>query len=156
VQAGAPQTFTNTTAYNLDGTINNTILPASGGLSAETLSYTYDDLGLVNTVSGTTNYVRSVGYTQYGEPQQTTLGTSSTDKQFQVSSRFEDGTRRLLNNHTLDQTSSGYASDTDYTYDDSGNVLSIKQKSGTPDNQCFTYDGHQRLTEAWTPGSGDC
>lgn len=30
VQAGAPQTFTSTTAYNLDGTVNNTILPAAG------------------------------------------------------------------------------------------------------------------------------
>ncbi|WP_308280835.1 RHS repeat-associated core domain-containing protein [Streptomyces barringtoniae] len=156
VQAGAPQTFTTTTAYNLDGTVNNTILPAAGGLPTETIAYTYNDLGLVNTVSGSTDYIRSVGYTQYGEPQLTTLGTSSTAKQFQVANRYEDGTRRLLNNHTLDQTNTGYTSDVDYTYDDSGNVLSVKQKAGSPDNQCFTYDGHQRLTEAWTPASGDC
>ncbi|MFD8615352.1 RHS repeat domain-containing protein, partial [Streptomyces sp. NPDC059631] len=156
VQAGAPQTFTNTTAYNLDGTVNNTILPAAGGLPVETVAYTYNDLGLVDTVSGNTNYVRSVGYTQYGEPQQTTLGTSSTAKQLQVSDRYEDGTRRLLNNHTLDQTNTGYTSDVDYNYDDAGNVLSIKQKAGSTDSQCFTYDGHQRLTGAWTPQSGDC
>ncbi|MER7181519.1 polymorphic toxin-type HINT domain-containing protein [Streptomyces hyaluromycini] len=154
--AGAPQTFTTTTAYNLDGTVNNTILPAAGGLPAETVAYTYNDLGLVDTVSGTTNYVRGIGYTQYGEPQQTTLGTSSTAKQLQISNRYEDGTRRLLNNHTLDQTNTGYTSDVDYNYDDTGNVLSIKQKTGPADNQCFTYDGHQRLTEAWTPQSGDC
>ncbi|GAA3876850.1 hypothetical protein GCM10023084_32180 [Streptomyces lacrimifluminis] len=24
------------------------------------------------------------------------------------------------------------------------------------DNQCFTYDGHRRLTEAWTPSTADC
>ncbi|WTL80298.1 RHS repeat-associated core domain-containing protein [Streptomyces sp. NBC_01518] len=156
VQAGAPQTFTTTTAYNLDGTVNNTILPAAGGLPVETVAYTYNDLGLVNTVGGSTNYIRSVGYTQYGEPQQTTLAISSTAKQLQVSSRYEDGTRRLLNNHTLDQTNTGYTSDVDYAYDDSGNVLSINQKAGASDLQCFTYDGHRRLTEAWTPSSGDC
>lgn len=153
---GVPQTFTTTTAYNLDGTVNNTILPAAGGLPTETVRYTYNDLGLVNTVSGATNYVRDIGYTQYGEPQQTTLATSSTAKQLQVSNLYEDGTRRLLNNHTLDQTNTGYTSDVDYKYDETGNVLSIKQKTGPVDNQCFTYDGHQRLTEAWTPQSGDC
>ncbi|MET7973180.1 RHS repeat-associated core domain-containing protein [Streptomyces mirabilis] len=156
VQAGAPQTFTTTTAYNLDGTVNNTILPAAGGLPIETVAYTYNDLGLVNTVRGNTDYIRSVGYTQYGEPQQTTLGTSSTAKQLQVSSRYEDGTRRLLNTHTLDQTNTGYTSDVDYAYDDSGNVLSVGQKAGASDTQCFSYDGHRRLTEAWTPTSGDC
>ncbi|GHJ99405.1 hypothetical protein SY2F82_12030 [Streptomyces sp. Y2F8-2] len=156
VQAGAPQTFTTTTAYNLDGTVNNRVLPAAGGLPVETVAYTYNDLGLVNTVGGNTDYIRSVGYTQYGEPQLTTLGTSTTAKQLQVSSRYEDGTRRLLNSHTLDQTNTGYTSDVDYTYDDGGNVLSIKQKAGTPDTQCFAYDGHQRLTDAWTPASSDC
>ncbi|WTI72489.1 polymorphic toxin-type HINT domain-containing protein [Streptomyces sp. NBC_00728] len=156
VQAGAPQTFTNTTAYNLDGTVNNTILPAAGGLPVETVAFTYNDLGLVDTVSGNTNYIRSIGYTQYGEPQQTTFGTSSTAKQFQVWDGYEDGTRRLLNNHTLDQTNTGYTSDVDYNYDDAGNVLSIKQKAGPTESQCFTYDGHQRLTGAWTPQSGDC
>ncbi|MQY40934.1 hypothetical protein SRB17_89680 [Streptomyces sp. RB17] len=156
VQAGAPQTFTTTTAYNLDGTVNNTILPAAGGLPTETVAYTYNALGLVDTVSGSTNYIRGIGYTQYGEPQQTTLATSSTAKQLQISNTYEEGTRRLLNNHTLDQTNTGYTSNVDYSYDDSGNVLSIKQKAGQVDNQCFTYDGHQRLSEAWTPQSGDC
>ncbi|WP_427923935.1 polymorphic toxin-type HINT domain-containing protein [Streptomyces sp. cg40] len=156
VQAGAPQTFTNTTAYNLDGTVNNTILPAAGGLPTETVAYTYNDLGLVDTVSGNTNYIRSIGYTQYGEPLQTTLATSATAKQLQVSDQYEDGTRRLLNSHTKDQTNTGLTSDVDYTYDDTGNVLSIKQKTGPADNQCFAYDGHQRLSDAWTPQSGDC
>ncbi|WP_406834924.1 RHS repeat domain-containing protein [Streptomyces sp. AHU1] len=156
VQAGLPQTFTTTTAYNLDDTVNNTILPAAGGLPVETVSYTYNELGMVNTVGGNTDYVRSIGYTQYGEPLQTTLGTSTTAKQFQVVNRYEDGTRRLLNTHTLDQTNTGYTSDVDYAYDDSGNVKSIAEKAGTADSQCFAYDGHRRLTEAWTPASNDC
>ncbi|MFJ5552951.1 RHS repeat-associated core domain-containing protein [Streptomyces sp. NPDC093225] len=156
VTAGAPQTFTTPTAYNLDGTVQNTVLPAIGGLPIEAVGYTYNDLGMPTGVEGMTDYVRSVGYTQYGETEETVLGTSTTAKQMQVLNRFEDGTRRLANRHTIDQTNAGYTSDVDYTYDDSGNVLSVKNKAGSDDNQCFAYDGERRLTEAWTPASGDC
>lgn len=48
-----------------------------------------------------------------------------------------------------------------FTQDDAGNVTSIFDAStqgGTAktDNQCFSYDGNKRLTEAWTPESADC
>ncbi|THA33092.1 hypothetical protein E6W17_32055 [Streptomyces sp. A1547] len=156
VAAGAPQIYTTSTTYNLDGTIGNTSLPAVGGLPAETVAYTYNGLGLVTGAAGAANYVRSVGYTQYGEVEQTIQGVSSTAKQMQVLNRYEDGTRRLANSHTLDETNASYTSDVDYTYDASGNILSIKNKAATADNQCFAYDGQRRLAEAWTPTSGDC
>ncbi|WTR67789.1 hypothetical protein OG814_41255 [Streptomyces zaomyceticus] len=156
VVAGAPQTFTTSTSYNLDGTVQNTILPAAGGLPVETVAYTYNDLGLPTSVEGMTDYVRSIGYSQYGEAEETLLGTSTTAKHLQVINRYEDGTRRLSNSHVVDQSSVGYLSDTDYAYDTSGNVTSIKNKAGEGDNQCFAYDGYRRLTQAWTPSSGDC
>jgi RHS repeat-associated protein len=157
VLAGAPQTFTTSTSYNIDGTVQNTILPAVGGLPAETVAYTYNSVGLPTTVEGMTDYVRSVGYSPYGEVEETVLGTSSTAKQLQVVNRYEDGTRRLANSHVVDQTSVGYLSDVDYSYDASGNITSIKDKAAASgDSQCFAYDGHRRLTEAWTPSSGDC
>lgn len=48
-----------------------------------------------------------------------------------------------------------------YGYDDAGNVTKISDPTtlgGTaqPDYQCFVYDGHRRLTEAWTPRTDDC
>ncbi|MFD3662722.1 RHS repeat-associated core domain-containing protein [Streptomyces sp. NPDC058659] len=156
VVAGAPQTFTTSTAYNLDGTVQNTILPAVGGLPIETVAYKYNDLGMPTSVEGMTDYVRSIGYSQYGEAEDTRLGTSTTAKHLQVVNRYEDGTRRLSNSHVVDETSVGYLSDVDLSYDASGNVTSIKNKAGVPDNQCFAYDGYRRLTEAWTPASGDC
>lgn len=156
VVAGAPQTFTTSTSYNLDGTVQNTILPAVGGLPVETVAYKYNSLGLPTSVAGMTDYVRSVGYSQYGEVEEALLGTSTTAKHLQVINRYEDGTRRLSNSHVVDQSSVGYLSDTDYTYDASGNVTSIKNKAGVSDSQCFAYDGYRRLTQAWTPASGDC
>ncbi|GAA2932662.1 RHS repeat-associated core domain-containing protein [Streptomyces enissocaesilis] len=156
VEAGAPQTFTTSTAYNWDGTVQNTVLPAVGGLPIETVAYNYNPLGMPTGVQGSMDYVRSVGYSPLGEVEETLLGTSTTAKQLQILNRYEEGTRRLTNTHTLDQTNTGYTSDTDYTYDPSGNVTSVINKAGTDDAQCFAYDGHRRLTEAWTPASGDC
>ncbi|MFI0990496.1 RHS repeat-associated core domain-containing protein [Streptomyces exfoliatus] len=156
VSEGAPQTFTTSTSYNLDGTVQNAILPAVGGLPVETVTYRYNGLGLPTAVEGMTDYVRSVGYSPYGEAEETVLGTSSTAKHMQVVNRYESGTRRLTNSHVVDQASVGYISDIDYSYDASGNVNSIKNKAGTVDNQCFTYDGYRRLTAAWTPSSADC
>lgn len=51
--------------------------------------------------------------------------------------------------------------DLNFTQDSAGNVTSIFDTTtlgGTakPDYQCFTYDGHRRLTEAWTPKTADC
>ncbi|MGW6506541.1 RHS repeat-associated core domain-containing protein [Streptomyces niveus] len=155
VQAGAPQTFTTATAYNWDGTIQNVSLPAMGGLPAETVSYSYNSLGMTTGVDGATDYVRSIGYTPVGDIQETVLGTSTTAKQLQVVNRYEDGTRRLTNTHTLDQTNTGYTSNSTYTYDASGNVTSLADDT-TGDTQCFTYDGHRRLTEAWTPATENC
>ncbi len=42
-----------------------------------------------------------------------------------------------------------------------GNVTQISDTTtlagtGKADTQCFTYDGHQRLTEAWTPADANC
>ncbi|WP_308377948.1 RHS repeat-associated core domain-containing protein [Streptomyces sp. ISL-98] len=155
-EAKAPQTFTTSTAYNWDGTVQNTALPAVGGLPAETVAYSYNPLGMPTGVQGSMDYVRSVGYSPLGEVEETLLGTSTTAKQLQILNRYEDGTRRLTNTHTLDQTNAGYTSDTDYAYDPSGNVTSVTNKAGDDDTQCFNYDGHRRLTEAWTPASGDC
>ncbi|MEU9398279.1 polymorphic toxin type 44 domain-containing protein [Streptomyces sp. NPDC048242] len=156
VVAGAPQTFTQSTVYNIDGTVQSTSMPAVAGLPAETVANTYNDLGMLTGTDGMTNYVQNIGYSPYGEIEETRLGTSTGAKQFQVLNRYEDGTRRLANTHTVDQTNAGYTSDVDYVYDVSGNVKSVTDKANGKDTQCFAYDGYRRLTDAWTPSSNDC
>ncbi|WP_234330285.1 RHS repeat domain-containing protein [Streptomyces acidiscabies] len=156
VVAGTPQTFTTSAAYNIDGTIQSTSMPAVGGLPAETVTNSYNGLGMLTGTDGMTDYVQNIGYSPYGEIEETRLGTSTGAKQLQILNRYEDGTRRLTNTHTVDQTNTGYTSDVDYVYDTTGNVRSITDKAGAKDTQCFTYDGYRRLTEAWTPSSNDC
>ncbi|WP_438307003.1 RHS repeat domain-containing protein (plasmid) [Streptomyces sp. HUAS TT11] len=156
VTAGAPQTFTSSTAYNMDGTLQSTAMPAVGGLPGEAVVYKYNGLGMLTGTDGMTDYVQNIGYSPYGDIEETRLGTSTGAKQLQILNRYEDGTRRLANTHTVDQTNAGYTSDIDYAYDATGNVKSITDNTGSKDTQCFTYDGYRRLTEAWTPSSNDC
>ncbi|GGV83962.1 hypothetical protein GCM10015535_28060 [Streptomyces gelaticus] len=154
--AGAPQTFTTSTAYNIDGTVQSTSLPAVAGLPAETVDNSYNALGMLTGTDGMTDYVQNIGYSPYGEIEETLLGTSTGAKQLQILNRYEDGTRRLANTHTADQTNTGHTSDANYIYDASGNVKSITDNASGKDTQCFAYDGYRRLTEAWTPSSNDC
>ncbi|MFC4500640.1 MULTISPECIES: RHS repeat domain-containing protein [Streptomyces] len=154
--AQAPQTFTTSAVYNRDGTVQSTSMPAVAGLPAETVANSYNDLGMLTGTEGMTDYVQNIGYSPYGEIEETRLGTSTGAKQLQILNRYEDGTRRLANTHTVDQTNTGYTSDADYVYDTTGNVKSITDKANGKDTQCFAYDGYRRLTEAWTPSSNDC
>ncbi|MEV0695094.1 hypothetical protein, partial [Streptomyces sp. NPDC050388] len=156
VTAGAPQTFTTSTAYNIDNTVQSTSMPAVAGLPAETVENKYNSLGMLTGTDGMTDYVQNIGYSPYGEIEETRLGTSTGAKHLQILSRYEDGTRRLANTHTVDQTNAGYTSDIDYVYDATGNVKSITDKANGKDTQCFAYDGYRRLTEAWTPSSNNC
>ncbi|WP_260848864.1 RHS repeat-associated core domain-containing protein [Streptomyces sp. SLBN-118] len=156
VAAGAPQTFTTSSVYNRDGTVQSTSMPAVAGLPAETVANSYNGLGMLTGTDGMTDYVQNIGYSPYGEIEETRLGTSTGAKQLQILNRYEDGTRRLSNMHTVDQTNAGYTSDVDYVYDATGNVKSITDGASGKDTQCFDYDGYRRLTEAWTPSSNDC
>lgn len=156
VVAGAPQTYTQSTAYNVNGTVQSASMPALAGLPAETVANSYNGLGMLTGTDGMTDYVQNIGYSPYGDIEETRLGTSTDAKQLQVLSRYEDGTRRLANTHTVDQTNAGYTSDVDYAYDASGNVKSVTDKANGTDTQCFAYDGYRRLSEAWTPSSDDC
>ncbi|MFF3941667.1 RHS repeat-associated core domain-containing protein [Streptomyces phaeofaciens] len=157
VVAGAPQTtFTTSSVYNIDGTLQSTSMPAVAGLPAEAVANKYNGLGMLTSTSGMTGYVQNIGYSPYGDVEETRLGTFTSAPKLQILNRYEDGTRRLLNSHTVDETNAGYTSDVDYVYDATGNVQSITDKAGGKDTQCFKYDGYRRLTEAWTPSSNSC
>ncbi|WP_313896091.1 hypothetical protein [Streptomyces sp. YIM 98790] len=58
--------------------------------------------------------------------------------------------------HVTTDTHAYMLQDLNYIYDQAGNVTSIADPvtlggTTTPETQCFTYDGHRRLTDAWTP-----
>jgi RHS repeat-associated protein len=158
VEGNLAGTYTTTASFNLDGTVKNAALPAAGGLAAELLVYGYNGLGMPTTQSGANTLVADTSYTDLGEPAQYTLrpgGLSS--KHAWITRHYEDGTRRLTRSFVADETNASSPSDLNYTYDTAGKITRLSDAgAGTTDTQCYTYDGHQRLTTAWTPASGDC
>ncbi|WP_280882461.1 RHS repeat-associated core domain-containing protein [Streptomyces pseudovenezuelae] len=157
------RTLSFSTYYNIDGTQQYTSEPAAGGLSAETINNDYNGLGLPTAVTGTTGYLLGASYSALGQTEQLTLGTSTASgtKKAYITNKYEEGTDRLKESSVTDQTHSYQLQDLNYTYDDAGNVTAISDPTtlggtGAADNQCYTYDGYRRLTNAWTPSTADC
>ncbi|MEU3901294.1 polymorphic toxin-type HINT domain-containing protein [Streptomyces sp. NPDC029519] len=156
VKAGQPATLKFETAYNIPGAVQSTRDPALGGLSDEQTSYKYDRLGNLTSIG---TYLTDIDYSALAEPQTLTLGTGATS--VYIANKFETGTGRLTHSYVQDQIHPYRPQDLTYTYDQTGNVTEISDNTtlgGTTsaDTQCFTYDAHQRLTEAWTPTSQKC
>ncbi|WP_106976953.1 polymorphic toxin-type HINT domain-containing protein [Streptomyces sp. NRRL S-920] len=163
VKAGVPKTFSFTTGYRLDGTISQASEPAVAGLPAETVGYTYNATGQQLKSVGANGYLSNAVYSPQGDLRQHALGVSSASsaKKAYLNYDYEPGTRRLTRSYVTDDVHGYMPQELKYTQDDAGNVTSIfdaTTQGGTakPDYQCFTYDGHRRLAEAWTPKTADC
>lgn len=146
-------TYTFTTAYNPDGTVSGQGVPAAGGLGGEAIAYGYDDLQRPISMTGKTSYVSDTQYTATSQLKALHLYTGS-GKKIQQSLTYEKGTDRLTRS-TVDIVGvTGAVKDSNYSYDQAGNVLAVSDTSGgSPDVQCFGYDAGQRLAEAWTPAA---
>ncbi|MEU3981757.1 RHS repeat-associated core domain-containing protein [Streptomyces sp. NPDC026672] len=160
----ATNTLKFTAFYNTDGTLKQTTEPAAGGLASETLSYGYSDRGLPTTLaSGSNRIVLGTTYTDLGRVSLLKLGVSEAEGtgRIEITNNYEDGTHRLLQTQVRATSHAYDALNLHYSYDDAGNVTKISDATSVPggggaDTQCYTYDGYQRLTEAWTPTDADC
>ncbi|WP_233258126.1 RHS repeat-associated core domain-containing protein [Micromonospora sp. S4605] len=163
-ETGLAGTYNYNNTYNLDDTVASTSIPSTNtGLPAEALTYGYDSLGKPTTLhtlygSQSSSYVADTDYNALGEIDQIELYTGSGGRVFQKYSR-ELETGRLTGVRTdRDSITPHIVADTRYSYDDIGNITKIVDAAPDPvdDTQCFGYDHLRRLTEAWTPGNGDC
>ncbi|MEU1180446.1 RHS repeat-associated core domain-containing protein [Streptomyces sp. NPDC005820] len=153
-QGSLAGTYTFTSAYNRDGTLQSSGLPAIGDLPAEALTYTYDALQRPMTMTGTSSYVTNTVYSQDSHLQQLELYAGSGKKVWQTFD-YEKGTDRLTRSVVDVYGATAPAKEANYSYDQAGNVLSIADtaNAASPDVQCFAYDSRQRLADAWTPGA---
>ncbi|MYU21839.1 polymorphic toxin-type HINT domain-containing protein [Streptomyces sp. SID8352] len=156
VVAGQPATLAFETHYNIPGQVQQTKAPALGGLASEILGLEYDGLGNLTEIGV---YLSAIDYSALGQPQMLTRGTGA-DRVY-VANSFEEGTGRLTRSYTQDLTHPYQLQDLNYSYDQTGNVTSIGDPTtlggtSSAETQCFAYDAHQRLTEAWTPSSRKC
>ncbi|MFS8105181.1 type IV secretion protein Rhs [Lentzea alba] len=159
-ETGLAGTYSYVFTYNADGSLYTTRIPAMGDLQRETLQYGYDGLGQAKTqksgygTKAQTDLVTNTGYTSFGELASYRLrnsGGSTVD----ITRNYDQHTRRLNQIWTTRQTGPTDVANVSYSYDTYGNVTRIAD-SVSADTQCFRTDYLRRLTEAWTPASGDC
>ncbi|WP_188270931.1 MULTISPECIES: polymorphic toxin-type HINT domain-containing protein [unclassified Streptomyces] len=144
--------YTFTAAYNSDGTQQSAGMPAMGDLPAEVLVTGYDTLQRPTTLTGTTSYVTNTIWSPTSHLQQLELNTGG--KKVWQTFDYETGTDRLTRS-VVDVYGVAPVKESNYSYDQAGNVLSIADTSNpaSPEAQCFAYDGRKRLAEAWTPAT---
>ncbi|HEX6683587.1 MAG TPA: RHS repeat-associated core domain-containing protein [Candidatus Limnocylindrales bacterium] len=150
-------TYTTRYTFRADGSPNTTTLPAAGGLPAETVTFGYEDsLGLPMSLSGLTSYVTGVTYTRFSEPAVVTRSIGG--KIVQTGHYYNAATRFMERVLAVRETGPATVADVNYTHNAAGNITSIVDRPPgvAADTQCFAYDYLNRMTEAWTPGGGDC
>ncbi|MEV1120250.1 polymorphic toxin type 43 domain-containing protein [Actinosynnema sp. NPDC049800] len=115
---------------------------------------------LESTLSGQEVYVSATGYSSFGEVLRLQYGSSAdTAKNLAVTNFYEVGSRRpertVVERET---TTEPELADRAYTYDPAGNITKIADtpEGRAADTQCFAYDHLRRMTDAWTPSTGDC
>jgi RHS repeat-associated protein len=138
---------------------------AAGGLPAETVDISYNAADEPDSLtSGLGYYLDGLSYTEQGQPQEYTFGTSTEpawllntyneETNWLTSSEAETG----ASSEGQPSTSSVVADDTTYSYDMAGDVLSEADTpaDGPAQVQCFSYDYLGRLTTAWSQGTSSC
>jgi hypothetical protein len=84
------------------------IVGAGGGLSAETVNFSYDSAGQATSMGGTWAYADSVSYTELGQPLQFQMGSSAesawlTDN-YDALGHLQSAARRALLRSLLHRT----------------------------------------------------
>nr|CEL16433.1 FIG01288243: hypothetical protein [Kibdelosporangium sp. MJ126-NF4]CTQ90385.1 FIG01288243: hypothetical protein [Kibdelosporangium sp. MJ126-NF4] len=158
-QPGLAGRYTIGRTYKVDGSPDTVTMPKMGDLRDETLTYSYNNLGLPSGTKGLANYVVRTDYTDFGEPSLYQFGDQSGQSVWQ-SLYYDDMTRRVTRSLITKNSANGVVvQNTDYTQDDAGNVIRIADRMGgeaAADVQCFGYDGQRRLTNVWTTTAETC
>jgi RHS repeat-associated protein len=130
---------------------------AAAGLPAETVDIGYDSSDEPDSVgSSLWDYVASLSYTEFGEPEQYAFG-NSTEPAW-MTDNYDQTTGRLTSTLVQTGTSPVTVDDLAYGYDDAGLITS---ETDTPADaadqvQCFTYNYLGQLASAWAQGSTGC
>ncbi|SDH59179.1 intein N-terminal splicing region/RHS repeat-associated core domain-containing protein [Lentzea fradiae] len=151
-------------SYSYTGKLRDLVYEAanSGGrtiVPSEGVTTGYNSFGLAEYTLGASRYISSTTYSALGEVLQERYDDEFSPNNLWVTNFYQEGTRRLERTVADRETQTGYRiADRNYSYDAAGNINRIADTpdGGASDIQCFGYDQLRRMTNAWTPGSGDC
>ncbi|WP_157530880.1 RHS repeat-associated core domain-containing protein [Microtetraspora niveoalba] len=158
-------TYTFEAGYDKTGREVTKKLPAAGGLPAETITATTNDVGLpaalTSDFGGGFTYVKETAYSPTGKLLSRSLGASG---QVRRTMTWDPATSRITAIKTVSTSSGGSSAtlqDDVFSYDVAGSLTSIVDKTTTvggttiPQAECFTYDERRRLAAAFTT-TGTC
>ncbi len=135
-------------------------MPGKGDLSAETLTLSYTDLGLAQSLTsnygGGTTYIKTTAYSATARLNERSYGANAQVKR---TFTWDEGTGWL--NRLTTTSGTQVAQDDQLTYNTAGEItriLDAVSATGTSPGQseCFTYDGLSRLSTAYTTTSASC
>jgi RHS repeat-associated protein len=153
--SGTSCTYPYSTTYYPNGEVYQSTLPAAAGLPSEQLNYVPNDVGMPDAMMASGQTYVTTEYNKLDQVLARRLGFDgkSVDHVFTI----DPHTGRLAN-ATAVPNEKPEIFNLDYTYDDVGNLTRISDQpaGGSTDTQCFSYDYLRRLTNAWTPSSGNC
>ena len=158
--------YTTQMSYYANGQLKTVKQPSTTGtgVTDENLTYTYDRLGNLNTLTGAGAIVAGTTYTPEGLVTQRALGPT-VGKAIYDTRDYNNTTRQLTRQAVSLQTSATTTQmDLRYAYDPAGNVTRVNDiasgdttgASADSFKQCFDYDYLRRTTQAWTTSSTDC
>ncbi|HWH01540.1 MAG TPA: glycohydrolase toxin TNT-related protein, partial [Pilimelia sp.] len=152
----APCEYRTDVTYKNNGATATATLPKAADLASEKLTFGYNDIGeQTGVLSASQIYVGDAIYNKLG--QLTKLQFGAYGKRVDVLSTYDEPTRRLTARNVVPELKAE-AANYGYQYDQAGNLIRIADAPAgqAADTQCFTVDYLRRLTQAWTPASGNC
>src|SRR6185437_5826370 len=155
-QGALAGTYTQTDTYAPNGQLTSYTDSAAGGLPAETLTTGYDNAGNPASLTGASPYADTLTYTNLGQPQQYTMGTTSEPAY--LTDTYDPHTGSLTRQDTQTGTAQTQVDDLNYAYNNAGDITSeADAPAGVPaDVQCFQYDYLNRLLQAWAKPATGC
>ncbi len=114
----------------------------------EAVTYAYNSVGRLSSVSGASVYLASQTYDVAGKPLDTTLGNGAY-----TTARYDTSSQRLNLLQTWVKNGGNATLDSDlrYGYDTFGNVTAINETKDRTQDQGFGYDSLNRLTTVSGP-----
>ncbi|MEV4179640.1 RHS repeat-associated core domain-containing protein [Nonomuraea sp. NPDC049709] len=149
-----------TARYDTADNIVEQGLPAKGGLEAETLTYSYTDLGLAQGLTsdyaGGATYIKAAAYSSTARLNERSYGANSQVKR---TFTWDEGTGWLKRLTT--ESGTQVAQNDVLAYNQNGDLIrntdTLTATGSSPgQSECFVYDGLSRLSTAYTTVGTSC
>ncbi|MBF9073904.1 RHS repeat domain-containing protein [Streptacidiphilus fuscans] len=154
-------TYSVSYAYTpVEGLLSQTTYGADGGLPAETVYNSYTEGGQLGAVGGqigtnSVDYLTQIVSNTLGQVTRYTMG--DMPDQVVQTDVYDTATDRVTESILDKENGTGHVDDNTTLWNQAGKVTAqqdVQDNSAATDLQCYTYNGQDQLTAAWTDTGG--